>query len=280
MNKFASPTKDSTFKLMFGEDNHKNLTIDFLNSFLDRKIGNLITNISFMNQEQTPRRHLERKSILDIHCKDEAGNRFIIEMQAGRENFFIARALYYASCLLSRQLDKEDLFTDLKQVIVIAILDYILLDTHKQAISHHLITDMSNGKQSTNLIELHFIELTKFNKTEDQLESQTDKWIFFLKNAHKLSDIPNSCKDSQVITEAFHIMEYHNWNDERRNQYEIELLNFKKDLTHDHALLEEGRQEEKETVAINALKKGLDLTVIIAITGLKAQQIEALRKKL
>jgi len=142
------------------------------------------------------------------------------------------------------------------------------------------LTNLPKMQESTNLIELHFIELTKFNKTEDQLESQTDKWIFFLKNAHKLSDIPNSCKDSQVITEAFHIMEYHNWNDERRNQYEIELLNFKKDLTHDHALLEEGRQEEKETVAINALKKGLDLTVIIAITGLKAQQIEALRKKL
>ena len=50
MNKFASPTKDSTFKLMFGEERHENITIDFLNSFLDRQPGNLITKISFMKQ--------------------------------------------------------------------------------------------------------------------------------------------------------------------------------------------------------------------------------------
>lgn len=283
MNKFASPTKDSTFKLIFGDKRHHNLTIDFLNSFLDRKVGNLITTITFMNQEQTPRHYLERKSILDIHCKDEAGNQFIIEMQAGRENFFIARALYYAACLLSRQLDKKDFFTDLKQVIIIGILDYTLLDAHKHAISHHLITDMSTGKQSTNLIELHFVELTKFKKTEDQLESQTDKWIFFLKNAHKLLDIPESCKDSEVITEAFHLMEYNNWNAEQRGQYESDLLNFKKDVTHDHALLEEGMQkgEYKKAIetAINFLKMGISSEIIAQGTGLTMEQIQALKNK-
>ena len=292
MNKFASPTKDSTFKLMFGEERHENITIDFLNSFLDRKPGNLINKISFMKQEQTPRYHVERKSILDIHCKDEAGNQFIIEMQAGRENHFIARALYYAASLLSRQLDRKDLFTDLKQVIVIAILDYTLLDAHKQAISHHLITDMSSGKQSTNLIELHFIELTKFKKTENQLESQTDKWIFFLKNAHKLVEIPESCRDSKVITQAFHLMEYNNWNKEQRGQYESDLLNFKKDLTHDHELLKEGEQkglqkgrqegEYKKAVetAMNFLKIGLTPEVIAQGTGLSIEEIEILRKKI
>ena len=278
MTKFASPTKDSTFKLIFGQDRHKNLTIDFLNNFLGRTAGNLINEISFMNQEQTPKNLLERKSILDIHCKDQTGNQFIIEMQAGRENFFIARALYYAACLLSRQLDKEDLFTDLKQVIVIGILDYTLLDTDNQAISHHLITDINNGKQSTNLIELHFIELTKFNKSEDDLETQTDKWIFFLKNAHKLSQIPDSCQNSSQIIEAFHLMEQNSWSPTQIAQYESDMMNFKKNITHDYVLLEEGRQEGLEQTAINMLKENLPIDVIARITGLSQDRIVVLQK--
>ncbi len=280
MNKFASPTKDSTFKLLFGEKNHKNLTIDFLNSFLDRKPGHLITNISFMPQEQTPRSYAERKSILDIHCKDESGNQFIIEMQAGRENFFIARALYYAASLLSRQLNKEDFFTDLKQVIIIGILDYALIDTHKQVISHHLITDMSTGQQSTNLIELHFIELAKFKKTENQLETQTDKWIFFLKNAHKLLEIPDSCKDSEVIAQAFHLMECNNWTPEQIRQYEADLINFKRILTQDHSLLEEGQQKANETTAIKMLKKNKDFTEISEFTDLSIEHIKMLAQRI
>ena len=35
--KFAYPLTDSTFKLIFGQDKHKQLTIDFLNDFLERK---------------------------------------------------------------------------------------------------------------------------------------------------------------------------------------------------------------------------------------------------
>ncbi|MBP6869616.1 Rpn family recombination-promoting nuclease/putative transposase [Candidatus Babeliales bacterium] len=279
MNKFASPTKDSTFKLIFGEDRHKNLTIDFLNNFLDRKDGNLITNISFMKQEQTPRSHEERKSILDIHCKDQTGSQFIIEMQAGRENFFVNRALYYASCLLSRQLDREDVFIDLKPVIVIGILDYTLLDSHKEAVSHHLITDMNTGQQSTNLIELHFIELAKFNKTEDELESQTDKWMFFLKNAHKLLEVPDACKDSKIITKAFHIMECNNWTAEQIRQYEYEMLNFKRNLTQYRSVLQEGRLEVQEAIAIKLLKKGKSVAEISELTELSLEQIEALAKK-
>lgn len=283
MNKFASPTKDSTFKLLFGEKNHKNLTIDFLNSFLNRKQGNLITNISFMPQEQTPRSYTERKSILDIHCKDENDSQFIIEMQAGRENFFIARALYYAACLLSRQLNKEDLFTDLKPVIIIGILDYALIDTHKQPISHHLITDMSSGLQSTNLIELHFIELAKFNKTAEQLETQTDKWIFFLKNAHKLTEIPETCKNSEIITQAFHVMECNNWTSEQIKQYEADLINFKRMLTLDYSLLaegqQEGRQAEKEDTAIKMLNKNKNLEEIAEFTGLSIEYITTLQHK-
>lgn len=107
-------------------------------------------------------------------------------------------------------MDKNDLFTDLKPVIFIGILDYNLLSTQDKYISNHLMIDVHTGKKSTNLIELHLIELKKFNKTEDELTTQTDKWIYFLKNAPILSKIPECYKNSPEIIEAFHLMEQSN----------------------------------------------------------------------
>ena len=183
---FAYPLADSTFKLIFGQDNHKQVTIDFLNDFLERKGTREISQISFMRQENTPRILGERMSILDISCQDQAGNRFIIEIQREREVYFDLRALYYAASLLSRQLNETEPYSKLTPVIIIGILDFTLYKSSSEAISHHMICDMSTGKQSIDLIELHFIELSKFNKKVDELVSHIDKWIFFLKNSQIL----------------------------------------------------------------------------------------------
>ena len=255
LNKFASPTMDSMFKLIFGENKNKQVTIDFLNDFLERKDDNLIAEISFMHQEQTPRRLGEKKSILDIHCKDKAGHNFIIEIQRKREFFFDLRGLYYAASLLSRQLNDTDSYAQLKPVIIIGILDFNLYKPSKDAITHHMICDMSTGKQSINLIELHFIELSKFNKKINELKNQIDKWVFFLKEANQLEDYPEFCQDSPSLKTAFHILERANWTKEQTLQYEREVREFQRDITQELAEKEEAERIQKE-LALS--KKELD----------------------
>ncbi len=284
--KFAYPLTDSTFKLIFGQEKHKQLTIDFLNDFLERKGTKIIEDISFMHQEQNPRDFGAKKSILDINCKDQAGNHFIIEIQREREYFFDMRALYYASSLLSRQLKETDPYNQLKPVIIIGILDFILYKPSDQVITHHMICDMSTGKQSIDLIELHFIELSKFNKKVDELVSHIDKWIFFLKNAQNLPEIPKNYQDTPSIQEAFHLVERLNWTPQQNRQYENEVRAIQRDITQDLAeakeledAIEQGAHAKAEAVALHGLKKGLELSLIQELTGLSIEQIDVLRKK-
>ncbi len=169
---------------------------EIFNDFLERKGSKIIEDISFMHQEQNPRNLGDKKSILDINCKDKAGHHFIIKIQREKEYFFDMRALYYAANLLSRQLKETEPYNKLKPVIVIGIVDFVLYKTSHEAISHHMICDMSTGQQSIDLIELHFIELAKFHKKVDELVSHIDKWIFFLKNAQQLEEIPKNYKNN------------------------------------------------------------------------------------
>ena len=288
--RFAYPLTDSTFKLIFGQEKHKQLTIDFLNDFLERQGTRKISEISFMNQEHTPRRLGERKSILDISCQDQAGHRFIIEIQREKESFFDLRALYYAASLLSRQLNETELYNKLTPVIIIGILDFTLYKSSTQAISHHMICDMSTGKQSIDLIELHFIELSKFNKKVNELVSHIDKWIFFLKNAQTLEEIPANYQKNSSIKEAFHLMERVTWTKSQLEEYENEVRAIQRDLTQQAAEakeledlrkeIEQATQNKAEAVALNLLNMKLSVEDIAQATGLSLEQIEAISVKM
>ena len=48
-------------------------------------------------------------------------------------------------------------------------------------------------------IVYYFIELTKFNKTKDELNNVLDKWIYFLKKAGDLENIPESLNEKPFL---------------------------------------------------------------------------------
>jgi hypothetical protein len=41
-------------------------------------------------------------------------------------------------------------------------------------------------------LELFFVELPKFNKELADLETLTDKWIYFMKNTNQLEAVPET----------------------------------------------------------------------------------------
>ena len=222
---FANPTYDIAFKRLFGNANHANLTKSFLNTVLNRKNEHLIEEITFVNTEKTPRFHQEKKTYIDIQCKDKAGHEFIIEMQSTKEDSFEKRAQYYVAHGLSRQLENRGFYTGLKPVIFVGVLGFNLLDSDKKSsavITQHLITNQSTQKQDLDLMEFHFIELPKFKKTEKELVTEADRWFYFLKEATELDEIPQSCAQSADVKEAFEIMERANWDAKTWGMYEEE----------------------------------------------------------
>jgi predicted transposase/invertase (TIGR01784 family) len=246
-NVFATPLLDSTFKLVFGQKKHEQVTIDFLNDVLERTgTPQAIKEIVFTHQELPARKFDDKKSILDINCTDAQGNQFIIEIQRRREYYFDWRLLYYAASLLSRQLQETEPYGKLKPVIIIGILNFKLYPDFEEFISHHKICDMRTGKQSINLIELHIVELGKFNKKVDELISHIDKWLFFLKKAHEQEAIPGVYDDTPSIRTAFNVVSRWKWKPEQIASYDREVEAFRIDITQEVVEAEKRKQADLE----------------------------------
>jgi predicted transposase/invertase (TIGR01784 family) len=115
------------------------------------------------------------------------------------------------------------------------------------------------------------IEMPLFQKTESELETHFDKWLYFLKNLENFNDIPSILKE-EVFLDGFRKAEMANFNTLELDSYEMSLKRYR-DLkgvidTSFHEGLEKGEQiglekgeqigqRKKEDLAIkNALQKG------------------------
>ena len=131
--------------------------------------------------------------------------------------------------------------------------------------------DVETKEQVIQDVEFNFIELPKFNKTIDQLESSIDQWTYFIKNAENLTLIPESVKD-EGLKEAYTEADQQNWTKEELEDYQRASIKERDEI---------GRIEFAEKKAILKVAKslkdnGIPLEVIIKSTGLKKDEIEKL----
>ncbi|MBN2782738.1 MAG: PD-(D/E)XK nuclease family transposase [Campylobacterales bacterium] len=281
--RFADPKNDLAFKKIFGDENHKNILISFLNSVLDFNGGYSIVDVSLANSYQIPKIPELKETILDIKATNKNGDTFIVEMQKKDLGDFTKRSLYYTSKAYVSQLPKGNDYTVLKKVYFIGILNFTIFD-NKNYISRHLIINQETNKQDLDDFEFSFIELPKFTKKLESLESLLDKWIYFIKNASDFTVIPQQYKIMKEFEEAFNIATQTTWDKKELEVYEYISL---KEFDELNALktaekkgmekgMEKGREVEKIEIAKNLLDI-LDNETISLKTGLDISIIERLR---
>jgi predicted transposase/invertase (TIGR01784 family) len=279
---FIDPLTDFGFKRIFANENHKNITISFLNSILQLKSP--IIEIEFQNLEKVGEREKEKKSIFDIFAKDQDGKEIIVELQRKSQEFFIDRAIYY----MSRQISDMGIVGEwdyhIKPIYFIAILDFELFQDNRYLHRGEFV-DIETKKQMSNKMNLLFIETKKFTKAIQDLEQQ-EKWIFFLKNLTKMD---NYFFENSEFYEAFEIAKYSKLQGTERLEYEIDLKerrdNFaiaqfrKNELAKERNIgKEEGLKQGKIEIAKSMLNKGLELSLIFELTGLTEEEILDIKK--
>ncbi|SFF62476.1 Rpn family recombination-promoting nuclease/putative transposase, partial [Thermoflexibacter ruber] len=124
--KYINPFTDFGFKKIFGEEANKDLLIDFLNELLTDK-GKII-DLTYLKSEHLGTTDLDRKAIFDLYCENEKGEKFIVEMQRAKQDFFKDRSLYYATFPIQEQAKRGDWNYQLKGVYSIAITDFLIDD--------------------------------------------------------------------------------------------------------------------------------------------------------
>lgn len=281
---FLDPKCDIAFKKIFSNQSKKEIAIDFLNSVLERAEGEKIVDITFSDPSNHPDTKKLKYSIVDARCVDQKNKNYILEMQVDEQYDYAARSQYYCSLGLSRQLDRGDLYQKLTPVIFIGILDFNLFasDDH---LSHHLILNKKTQEHALNLMEFHFIELKKFKKSLEQLETIIDKWIYFFRYASKLESIPQQFKDSIAITHAMEELEEGRWSRKEIEAYDryVDAMRVERSVLTTATLkgvekgLEQGREETTRDLARRMLGT-VDLKIIAQVTGLSIDEIENLKK--
>ena len=221
--KFISPQNDFAFKRIFGDEQHKEVLISFLNSVLDLDDENAVAEVQVMDPYQAPRLKQFKETILDIKATCQSGRQFIVEMQVEYQHHFYKRALYYSSKAYAEQLKIGIDFTELKPVYFIGVLNFEAMPGSRY-LSRHLILDAETHEQHLHDFEFCFIELPKFAKHESELQSVVDKWIFFLKNlgtkGGEGKDFARIFASDPPLLRALDIALYHSMSEDELYVYE------------------------------------------------------------
>ncbi|SFC95879.1 conserved hypothetical protein (putative transposase or invertase) [Flexibacter flexilis DSM 6793] len=165
--KYINPYTDFGFKKLFGEEASKPLLIDFLNALLPEQ--NQIVELTFKNAEQQGITDLDRKAIYDIYCENDKGEKFIVELQKAKQNYFKDRTVYYSTFPIQEQAEKGDWNYKLNAVYCIGILDFKFNDyateAEKTEVLHTIKLKNQHGKVFYDKLTYIYLEMPNFLKS-------------------------------------------------------------------------------------------------------------------
>ena len=276
--KYINPLTDFGFKKLFGTEPNKMLLIDFLNQILpDKKIKDL----SYSSGEKQGLTELDRKAVFDLYCIGDKGERFIVEMQKAKQNFFKDRSVFYASFPIQEQGKKNQWDYQLDPVYSVGILDFIF-DDHKNEKELLHIVELKNQRCEVFYDKLKFVylELPKFKKKEEELETQFDKWLYVFTHLSQLQDRPKKLQD-RIFAKLFEAAEIAKFTPKEREAYEESLKYYRDiknvvDTSREEGLkegMEKGMEKRNIEIAKQMKKEGFSNEQIKKITGLSNDEI-------
>ena len=275
--RYISLLTDFGFIRIFGTKPNKDLLINFLNSLFDG--FQVIKDVKYLNSEHVGDVFAERKPIFDVYCENEKGEKFIVEMQ--NASVFPIREEAPKGADWNFKLD---------HVYIVALLNFDLEVEafDKNDINHDVgLLDKKTHKVFNDKLSFKYVEIAKFDKTEDELVTLYDKWLYVLKNLSRLDERPAALKE-KVFTKLFEEAEIAKFTPTELKEYEDSLKAYRDVKNSIDTALEKGREEGRAEareegknlkviqIAKKMLAAGLDIDTVIKMTDLSKSEIEKL----
>lgn len=291
--RYVNLLTDFGFKRVFGSEPNKQILIDFLNTLLPSH--HQIEDLSYKTTENLGNTPVDRKAIFDIYCQGVNGDRFIVELQKAKQNFFKDRSVFYASFPIQEQALRGEWNFKLAPVYSIGVLDFVF-DDHREedALIHTVKLKDQNCQVFYDKLTFIYVELPKFNKKLEELDSKQDKWLYLFRHLPDLDDQPRPFQDS-VFLQLFEIAEIASFSRTEQDSYQSSLKYYR-DMNNviDTSRMEgreegweegkeegrkegvrEGRKLEKIEIARSLIGK-VPVETIVQATGLNREEIERL----
>jgi predicted transposase/invertase (TIGR01784 family) len=290
-----TPRVDIAFKKIFGVEENKDLLMSLINSIVSTE--DQVVDITLLNPYNPRDFKQDKLSVLDIKAKNEKGIHYNIEMQISDEADYDKRALYYWAKLYAEQMQKSYKYDKLEKTIGIHILNFLSIPDSKQYHNKFQLREVHTGVHYFKDIELHTIELSKFEIESGinnyqtsailKLKNMLDVWTTYLIDNDYLrqAELPESFPRA-LIKKAISVLEELNFSKKERDNYEAHLKWLRAEASGIKKAEEkkfaegkaEGKVEERELIAKNLLSKGVDVGLISESTGLSISEIESLSK--
>ncbi len=243
--RYINPLTDFGFKRIFGTEANKAIVIDFLNTLLPPH--HQIQDLTYKNTENLGNTPLDRKAIFDIYCQASDGQHFIVEIQKVKQDYFKDRSIYYSTFAIQEQAEKGYWSYQLFPVYTIAILDFILDNNQDDEELIHIIQFKDQHCRTFyTKLQLIYIELPKFTKPLEELETPLDQWLFVLRHLSELSDRPDLLQQNPIFNQLFEVAEFASLSRSEQGRYENSLKYYRDWNNVMNTARREGREEGRE----------------------------------
>ncbi|MBQ0048764.1 MAG: Rpn family recombination-promoting nuclease/putative transposase [Bacteroidales bacterium] len=215
---------DFAFKKLFGTEANKDLLLSFLNSRFEGQEH--FVDITYLNTEQLGVSARERRAVFDVYCESERGEKILIEMQNGEQEYFKDRSIFYSTFPIREQAKKgRDWNYELKRVYTICFLNFTFDENDE--FSHEVkLTDVTTGEVFYDKLTYLYLEMPKYKKALPQLNTLYDKWLYAIKHLGDLDERPSELKEA-IFNRLFELAEIAKYTPQERQDYEESLKNFR-----------------------------------------------------
>ena len=281
-----NPMNDVAFKFIFGKEERKQITIDFLNTVLHKSLSHEIRDISFRQTEMIPDSDDAKLSRLDIACELDTGELVDVEVQVINYNNMQRRTLFYWARLYLLSLTRGEGYNLLRPAITINLLAFELLP-QEEPVAMYSIYNIENGDRLNNDMELHFIELPKYIKAPHKTireSSKMERWLAYFANRLTSEEKEELAMSEPAIREAMEAEKIFMSNPDDYLRYvnrQMALMDYRSGL--EAAALEgikrgidqgrregrtEGRQQGIAHIAMNMLRAGTPIATVAQMAEL------------
>ncbi|WP_283697428.1 Rpn family recombination-promoting nuclease/putative transposase [Clostridium perfringens] len=278
-----NPQIDFVFKKIFGTEKNKPILINFLNAVI--KSTTPIKDVEIKNNDIDKDFIEDKFSRLDVKATTSNKEHINIEIQVKNEYNMIQRTLYYWSKMYSEQIQNRDNYSKLERTVCINILNFKYLKNDKYHNAYRL-KEITSNEELTNLQEIHFIELPKFNEigNKEYVENvekmdALEKWLEFLvePESNTVRQLELSNEEIKLAKSELYRLSMDSNEREQYNMREKAIYDRISALENAEA---KGKIEGKLEVAKKLLMANVDINIIISSTGLNEEEILKIKNNL
>ena len=278
-----NPLNDVLFKFIFGKEERKQITIDFLNAVLQSDLGHLIQDLRFSNTEMSPAHDNDKLTRLDVSCVLDSGEHVDVEVQVTNEKNMARRTLYYWAQMYLMSLPAGVKYKNIKPSITINLVNFSFLP-QKEPHAVYGIFNQANGHQLTKDLSIHFLEIPKYAAQKKKAISEMSKmerWLAYFANQLDPKGREELAMSEAAIQDAMEAARiFLNNTAERRLYINREIARMDRE-----SQLEDAREEGCVSIAIRNLsslmkKKHFSLTEAMELLDIPEDLRHIIRQKM